>query len=221
MENVLLSKSQKTLLSLVGKNLFSAPCTLDPNIDWQQVLSESVMQTVVLTVFQNYKELPLDEKTETLVQKNIKQCTKNNLFCFQGHRYLHGLMTKNGIPYCIIKGPASAYRYPDPLLRIMGDVDFYVPNDKVEQALALLLAEGFQKVPGNHSYHYALQKDGMHLELHYRPIAIPDGEMSAVFYEYWSDIFEKSILTNDGLGQYVFPSDFILAAAILVLPSRE
>jgi hypothetical protein len=188
--------------------LFSAPCILEPNIDWQQVLSESVMQTVVLTAFQKYKELPLDEKMSNLVQKNIKQCTKNNLFCFQGHRYLHGLMTQNGIPYCIIKGAASAYRYPDPLLRIMGDVDFYVPNDKVEQALALLLAEGFQKVPGNHSYHYALQKDGMHLELHYRPIAIPDGEMSAVFYEYWSDIFEKSILTNDGLGQYVFPSDF-------------
>ena len=208
MEKILLPKSQKTLVSLVGNSLFSAPFTPEADTNWKQVFAESVMQAVVLLAFQKYKELPLDEETLALVQKEIKQNAKSNLFCFHAHRYLHNFMTKNNIPYCILKGAASAYRYPDPLLRNMGDVDFYVPFERFEETLALLLAEGFEKVPGNHSYHVALQKDGMHLELHFRPLATPDGELGSVFYEYWSDIFEKSALTNDGLGSYVFPSDF-------------
>ena len=208
MENILLPKSQKTLLSLVGHGLFSTPLTLDQDVDWKEVFSEGMMQAVALLAFQNYKELPLDEETAALVQKHVKESTKENLFCFHSHKYLHNLMTKNIIPYCIIKGAASAYRYPDSLLRNMGDVDFYVPFDRFEEALALLLAEGFQKIPGNHSYHVTLLKGGMDLELHFRPLATPDGELESVFYEYWSDIFEKSKLTNDGFGSYVFPSDF-------------
>ena len=208
MENILLSKSQKTLLSLVGNSLFSMPYTPAENTNWQQVFDESMMQAVSLLAFQNYKNLPLDEQTVALVQKQIKQCTKNNLFCFRGHKYLHDLMTKNGIPYCIIKGAASAHRYPDPLLRGMGDVDFYVPTDYFDKALALLLAEGFQKIPGNHVYHVSVIKDGLELELHFRPLASPDGELSVIFDEYWSDFFEKSVLTDDIFGNLVFPSNF-------------
>jgi hypothetical protein len=52
-------------------------------------------------------------------------------------------MTENGIPYCILKDAASACRYPDPLLRTMGDVDFYVPEQYTEKARDIFLREGF------------------------------------------------------------------------------
>ena len=100
MENILLPKSQKTLLSLVGHGLFSTPLTLDQDVDWKEVFSEGMMQAVALLAFQNYKELPLDEETAALVQKHVKESTKENLFCFHSHKYLHNLLTKNNIPYC-------------------------------------------------------------------------------------------------------------------------
>ena len=208
MENISLPKSQQTMLQLVGDSLFSASYVPEQDTNWRQVFYESVMQAVPMLAFQNYKKLPLDEQTANLIQKQIKHTTANNLFCFRGHKYLHDLMTKNDIPYCIVKGAASAHYYPDPLLRSMGDVDFYVPADKVDTAFHLLLSEGFKKIPGNHAYHFSFMRDGLELELHFRPLASPDGELGAIFEEYWSDIFETSVLTNNGFGDLVFPSNF-------------
>ena len=58
-----MSKSQSALLSLLGHNLFGAPLTLEENVDFSEVFSEARAQAVVLCAFQNYKTLPLDEKT--------------------------------------------------------------------------------------------------------------------------------------------------------------
>lgn len=37
------------------------------------------------------------------------------------------LMKENGIAYVVFKGLAVARHYPEPFVRTMGDVDFYVP----------------------------------------------------------------------------------------------
>ena len=59
------------------------------------------------------------------------------------HAQLHKLMTERGIPYVTIKGLASAYYYPDPSLRDMGDVDFLVFEKNFEMAKQAVLSAGF------------------------------------------------------------------------------
>ena len=69
MENQNFSVTQKTVLQLLGHNLFSAPFSPDPNTDWREVLKESRIQAVGLMAFQNYSELPLDEELLVDIKK--------------------------------------------------------------------------------------------------------------------------------------------------------
>ena len=109
------------------------------------ILKEAKAQTVFSTVFPFLSEfLRENNPAEYLKQQeiflgNIIQNTNN----FMEHNELHRLMTDNHIPYCSLKGIASAYYYPNPALREMGDVDFFVREDSFEKSKQIVLQSGF------------------------------------------------------------------------------
>ncbi len=208
MNKINITKEQSVLFNLVGHNLFSMPLNFDSVIDWGAVINESIAQSVSLLAFKDFRELPLDEKTAELLQKFLKKCAIANVSCFKGHEYVHNMMTKNGITYCIIKGAASSYYYPDPLLRNMGDVDFYVPSEHIDKARELFLAEGFECDENDNDHHYGFEKGNMRLELHFVPSLILGEEMRPIFLEYWSDLCDKASLVKDVFSEYVLPSAF-------------
>ena len=136
MKNVGLTKEQEVLFNLIGHSLFSAPLQIEQNIDWDAVFAESIAQSVPLLAFKDFSKLPsLTEQMKDYLNK----CMFANINCFRNHKYLHDLMTKNQIPYTIIKGPASSRHYPEPLLRNMGDVDFFVPPEHIDAARRVFL----------------------------------------------------------------------------------
>ena len=208
MANLDVTKAQKTLLNLIGHNLFSSPLDLDGDVNWDAVLQESKAQTVFLIAFNEYRSLPLGEELTAYLRKHLKKGTFINLNCFQGHKYLHEMMTKHGIPYCVVKGVASARYYPAPLLRSMGDVDFYVAPQYLDRAREALLADGFTLEPDDHPHHLSFIKGMFCFELHFAPIGSPTEEMKPLFLEYWSDICDEAHLKKDELAEYVLPSDF-------------
>ena len=209
MENQNISVTQQTVLQLLGHNLFSRPFSPDPNTDWNAVLKESRAQAVSTIAFQNYSELPLNEELSAAIKTMIRTSTMNTIKCFQYHTYLHKLLTENGISYCILKGAASAHYYPDSLCRNMGDVDFFVPQSDIERAKEILLANGFEKQPLNHSVHVVFHKGKGHYEMHFKPISVPKGPIGNVFMEYWDHICEDSVLLRDGLVQCRIPDKFL------------
>ena len=209
MENQNFSVTQKTVLQLLGHNLFSAPFSPDPDTDWRAVLKESRIQAVGLMAFQNYSELPLDEELLVDIKKMIRVSAMNNIKCFQYHTHLHKLMTKNGISYCVLKGAASAHYYPDSLIRNMGDVDFFVPQHDVARAMEILIENGFERQPINHPIHAVFRNGKEHFEMHFKPIAIPEGSMGKVFMEYWKTICEDSVLLHDSLTECRIPDPFL------------
>lgn len=204
----MINEAQKTLLSLLGKNLFAVPFTPAPDTDWQAVFKESCMQSVVICAFNNHSELPLDPETRASVVKRIRKTTLSNIICFKNHSYVHSLMTGNDIPYCILKGAASAHYYDEPLCRCMGDVDFYVHPDDLERAQAVFEREGFVRTDKNHLIHAVLKKDNVHCEMHFAPIAEPDGHVGEIYRKYWEDIRECSGIVCDHPAEYSAPSDF-------------
>jgi len=208
-------KVQKTLLSLLGHNLFSAPIVADHDTDWLGVLKESRMQSVFLLAFQNHKELSLDAETRAILEKKLMPYTVNNVRCFQDHTYLHSLLESNEIPYCILKGASSAHYYPNPLVRAMGDVDFFVPPNELEKATEVLTSVGFERTDINHRYHRVFKKDRMHCEMHFEPIALPDGDMGEVFWEYWNEICSTSVLVKDEPAEFRMPSPFLHGFVLL------
>ena len=82
-----------------------------------------------------------------------------------------------GIKAVILKGAAAGMLYPDPALRSYGDIDFMVSPDNLGKARSALLAAGVmgEDDEGVSDHHVGLEKDGVHLELHWRPNGIPQG----------------------------------------------
>lgn len=200
---------QGTLLDLLGSSLFSRPYTPSPEVDFEAVLRESELQSVTLIAFRDVASLPLSEDVAVRIRQRLKEHMMGTVQCFRNHGYLHALMEKNGIPYCIIKGAASAQYYADPLSRNMGDVDFYVPTEHLQKARAVLLEDGFEEQEQAHGYHASFFKKGTHLELHFAPIAAPDGELGALFYEYWDGICDRSVLCEGGIVRFRMTDPFL------------
>lgn len=199
---------QKIILGLLGKNLFARDFELPNDVDWASVAKESRAQTVFSIVFNNYKELPLPEELAAKVKTALMKHTLSNVECFKNHTYLHEIMTRNGISYCAVKGAVSASYYSDPLMRAMGDVDFYVHPDDIATARAVFEKEGFTFDKSNHTHHIGMYQGGKHFEMHFKPVAYHDGWIGEIFDEYWSDIRATATLSESTLASYMAPTKF-------------
>lgn len=97
------------------------------------------------------------------------------------------VLEAKGIPTVILKGAAAGMLYPDPGLRSYGDIDFMVSPADFKRARAALVAAGFEDKDddGVCDHHVGLDKDGVHLELHWEPNGIPQGTpgLKALFQE--------------------------------------
>lgn len=124
------------------------------------------------------------------------------------HSYLHRLLSEHEIGYCVLKGCASAFYYPEPIKRAMGDVDFLVRRENVARASETLKADGFQQWEQEHICHIVFRKKPMHYELHFEPTGMPEGEARVMMEGYLEDIFEQAGLVRTKSAVYVKPSDF-------------
>jgi hypothetical protein len=97
----------------------------------------------------------------------------------------------------------------------MGDVDFFVPPSELEKATEVLTTVGFERTDTNHKYHRVFKKDKIHCELHFEPIALPDGNLSKIFWDYWSEICETSVLVKSDLAEFRMPSPFLHGFVLL------
>lgn len=98
----------------------------------------------------------------------------HNVIVTLQHQQLHQLMTEHGVPYAILKGVASASYYPEPDRRQMGDVDFLIRSEDIEQVRRLLEDKGFTGSTERHAHHVEYHKPGSIWELHWRPPGFPE-----------------------------------------------
>ena len=203
-----IEREQKALLSLLGANVFGSSIEYDPDVDWKKVANEARAQAVFSIAFVNYKDLPLGEELSGKVRNKLMAHMVSNTTCHKNHTYLHRLMQENGISYCVIKGAASASYYPDPILRDMGDVDFYVHPDDVDRAFDVFMRDGFVREFENNPTHIVLFNQKKHFEMHFKPLGYHEGKIGEILKEYWSDIRECAVLRENELSTFYAPSAF-------------
>lgn len=75
------------------------------------------------------------------------------------------ILTQNNIPHIFLKGYELQNLYPDPNLRMLGDIDLLVENDYFEQAKNILSINGFI-FDMECEHHIGYKKDGIEIELH-------------------------------------------------------
>lgn len=199
-----LTKTESTLLSLVSNALFDTPFEFDDNVDWNLVEKEANEQAVFSLAFNRHiNTIPIEQ-----IKQKVVVHIKNNLSVNVNHIYTHKLMTSNNIPYVILKGCASAYYYPEPIYRIMGDVDFLVPVEYFEQAKELLISEGFVPNPENHICHISFKKADKCIELHFKPSGMPEGKAGEIVGKYFENVFNTAVEAKIDEGKIMLPDGF-------------
>ena len=201
---VQMESGERALLAMMERSLFGGECTLSEE-EQLAALEESRKQAVFCLAAQSAS---LTGEACDRVRKQSLSAIRRNMEILLQHQYLHELMTKAGIPYVVLKGAASAYYYPLPHQRMMGDVDFLVAEDDVERAAELLKAEGFTPSDDHHGFHIAFHKERMNFELHFDPPGVPSGEVGGIIREYCADIISAAKTVQSGMTTFQNPEPF-------------
>jgi hypothetical protein len=144
---------------------------------WQEIYQESIQQGVFTLIYPVVEaELPPEAQGKWR-NAYYRELTANLRVDYE-HTELHSLLTEAGIPYVSLKGVASASYYPEPGLRMMGDVDFLIRREDVARASRLLESLGFEREDGQPD-----RSDGIHIGYH-RPAA--DGTTASIWELHWS-----------------------------------
>ena len=143
---------QTQLLYLLSQALFGQPAGITVT---QEIMAEAKAQAVSSLISTDY---------DTLAQ-NIRIA------------FAHAELTKvlNDVPFTTFKGYSSAYYYPNPIMRPMGDIDYIVSPEYYAESVELLEKHGWKKTNHNHSRHESFVKSGALFELHHEIKGIPNG----------------------------------------------
>lgn len=204
--NSKINDNQNLLLNLCAKSLFNKEYDLPSEFDAQELIYEAKRQTVLPQVFSFVKN-----KCANDADKLFSQIIAKNIRVEFGHNEVHEALSKNGIPYVVIKGVASASYYNEPTLRMMGDIDILVSPENILKADAVLKAIGFNtnaSLDGDEKHIAYKRLDGLVCELHRSINGIPKNPVGEQIIGYFNDIFDKSAEHKTSNGICVVPSDF-------------
>ena len=162
-----MNQIQEQLLTIVRYQLFGGDKPEIDSEDIKAILREAAAQTVFTTVFPFVREglKQVSKETYARAMERFSGNAISNANNFFEHAELHALMKKRGIPYCALKGLASAYYYPEASLRDMGDVDYLVRPEDFERAKQAALSAGFEVDHGD-------EDDGIHIAFSRRPASV-------------------------------------------------
>lgn len=197
-------KPDKLITHILNKSLFGSSFIIESSFDWNELLNESRIHAVFICIYNEIKDLLTDDKEKW--DKIYYQIISQNIRNRNAHQKLNLILTKANIPYVVLKGMASAKYYPDPSLRVMGDVDFLVRECDVERTTIELLKNGLHRTESeSNGFHIAFSDNQISWELHWASPGIPkEGNASFEVKKYLSNIIDKAEY-YDG---YMVPSDF-------------
>ena len=202
-----LNESQRTLLRYVANSLFDADMPSD-DADPAQIWREANMQAVFLTAFKNADISSFPESLQLEIRNTISRVLTRNLRIALAHAQISSFLESHGIAHVLIKGYASAEWYPEPELRQMGDIDFYISPDDVERTEALLSDNGYTLIKASHKIHHVFTKDGCRYELHFGIPGMPDGAAGDRCRRYFKTLLSESSIRKTPFGEMRTPSAF-------------
>ena len=189
-----MDRTQELLLQRLSRALFGIP---DNSPISDDVLSEAKEQTVSALVTKDY---------QTIAQ---------NIRVTEAHVELTRLL--GDIPFTTFKGYASAYYYPMPEKRTMGDVDFIVSPEYYRIAVDQMLRSGWKKVEETQDRHETFRIRNVIFELHSEIKGIPNGidgirskslTAEAEVRNMLEDLIDTSITVETQHGPIRIPDEF-------------
>lgn len=207
---------QEQLLSLLRASLWGVKpdASLFKDVSWEDIIHLADIETVKGLLLDGIsllpKELMPDEDTVMDLAGRQNKIVQHN----QVHRetivQIDKVLKKEGITAVFMKGQITALRYPQPLHRQPGDIDFVVSKEDFAKTLDTLETIGKVDRTLVHEHHGMAWVNGVTIEPHYkvhnyqRPST--DKAMQEMFAEIYPDKLAQADI--DGYNVSIFPPTF-------------
>ena len=171
-----LSVEQQSLLILLQQSLWRKSDQLPEKINWEFVDKYATQQGVVALAYDGATTLKADLPTELRQkwsQKTLMGVMKNERLLVAQDMVL-GWLAQHGIPAVILKGSSVSRFYPQPDLRVLGDIDILIPEENIPQAKDIMLQNGYTFHESDHEFHLGFSKPGAYVEIHYNVTTLPN-----------------------------------------------
>ncbi len=190
-----MESAEQTLLSIIKCALFQCgTVAFSEEMDFEALYNESKVQCVHPLVYDylgkngaKIKPAELNAKWWQEVGRNL---LRNKQLC-TAQKEAIALLEQAGIPCVILKGTSAAAVYPDPALRVLGDIDLLVKPEQQQAAVACLQKFGYSEAWNEeHHCHLTISKNGISVEVHWEPNGLfmcTDGEVCQKIRDFLSD----------------------------------
>jgi len=214
-----LTQEQTFLLNLLQAGINGQPPALpQADIDWEKLLQEAVQQAVPVLAWESLqsaqKQVPA--QVYALWSQVAMGKLATNLQAGYAQSQLVKLLEGHNVAYCILKGEASASYYPKPELRVLGDVDFLIEPDKLQEVGDLLVEAGFTRSHEGHERHQVFRRQREHLEMHFEIAGIPGTEQGAQIRAFLEPVLQTCQQADVGSGGFLMPSDLFQGVVLLL-----
>ena len=174
--------------------------------EWKAVYKLAKHQSVLGVAFSGIKKLPVELRPERKMllrwSLDAEGTAGMNVLLNQEAARLTQIFDGAGRKNAVLKGPANARLYPDPLSRQCGDIDIWVEGgrnsvSKLLYDLNLLNADTDDHAYSLHHIHLPKNKDGVTVEVHFKPasgIPFRNGSLQ----KFLNDEIRKSELVPEG-----------------------
>jgi hypothetical protein len=200
-----LSKEQQALLMLLRISLWRDSVTIPPGMDWELVGKYAKEQGVLSFLYDGAVAAKAEVPAELLTKwKNTTfQGVIRNERLLRAQDELITWFDQAGVLSVVLKGSSVARYYPQPDLRVLGDIDILVNKSDVDKARKILEEHGYVFHESDHEFHMGFTRPGSYVELHYNVTKLPDSAggraTGKVIDTFLSDINQSCI------GNYRFP----------------
>lgn len=190
---------EEILCGMLAKELFGAVYVPPSDTDWEAVYKEACVQAVLIPAFLGCADYDIPAAVREKIRNAVFTATNSNIYANNCHVWLGKLLDENSVPYCILKGSASAAYYPGPFMRIMGDVDLIVRQEDFDRAAELLKSKGLV-FSGTNVTHDGYTNGRMLFEMHRRFSPGKNAKNTEIIDGYVNSVIDTSRqYTSNGL----------------------
>lgn len=184
------------------------------NADWAAIFKLADIQTIGALVLDGVALLPKEVHPPLYIKMqrigSMQQTERTNVLHRKTLLDIHGVFSANGIREVYIKGQIAGSRYPNPLHRQPGDIDFVVSKNDYPKTLQVLSQIGKVDFGLVHEHHGMAWVNGVMIEPHYKVHNFQRPSTDKIMQLMFDDIFQEHLVTLniDGYDLPSFPPTF-------------
>lgn len=190
--------------------------------EWQELFAYARKQALIGILFAGIQQLPDNQRPprELLIKWYMltERIKKQNILLNVRAAETSVYFTDNGFANCILKGQGLAALYPDPLLRMSGDIDIWLEGGR-ERIFEFVAQKG--KLQGVNYHHVAYPLyDDTEVEVHVLPNRLNNPYLNSKLQTYFREVASKQFKNYtelpDGVGRIPVPTTMFNAFYVLL-----